>query len=791
MSSFPFVATSNVFNTADYNILNEGLTRDTADKLYLSLGGGVITGNLNINGTLSLNGSAVDLSVISGVIPGIASASKALIVDTNRDINNINQLSLTGKLVLDQTQTIGFYRNTSTLDTNSYIGSSGIANMSFYSIRGGGDFKFLSNQTGSNSAFMVNLTSTTTPSATNLLTLLANGNFGLGLNSPSYLCDVAGSINSNSNIQVNRTTNGECFIANNGTVRTAIHCQASQAHIGTTTNHGFNIQTNGANRLLISNGGNITVPDTVSGLQLDLGSTGTGLNVPNLTFRGTSFNDTYYTDITTGGAVASKAVVLNSDKDYSGMRDLSITGAFIASTSIASPSIICDTLSSTIGLSTNSLTVNGDENITGVRYSNGTAFTDSTRKFYNITSLDFQAPSLLYKTIIRKSTISGSAGVEIYSTEFSTPSHKPMINFKTGNDDDPIFLRMCGYLNDNDGTWVANGCPFDINYFGNVSYDSGLRLGCINTTQATNNNGNIGLWARNFTIPHFIAQDRFNQAHIKPTSSQLNSQITGYGIVCGENVCMNGGGVNAMRGNATVLSLINTTGSTSDRISFTMDHNTQWEMSLGGSAHAVVPNGLYWYNGSYKMVLTSAGRLGVGVASPRCGLEVSGTANYTTISIGTNTYIYNVSNNSWANLGGGPVTISICAWFNDDIYVNNSVYTTSDRRLKDNIKPLELDIERYKLLKPVSYNYKNQEDKTKVGLIAQDVMKVCGEALTFNDNENMKIEEEGDIEGIQMGMDYNAITVLNVDIIKQLISRIEVLENELKNIKSNIPLPSQ
>ncbi|GMF39671.1 unnamed protein product [Phytophthora lilii] len=77
---------------------------------------------------------------------------------------------------------------------------------------------------------------------------------------------------------------------------------------------------------------------------LDLGSTGTGLNVPNLTFRGTSFPDSYYTGVSLGGAVALKAAVLNSTLDYSGLRDLSITRNFAASTSIASPSITCNTI---------------------------------------------------------------------------------------------------------------------------------------------------------------------------------------------------------------------------------------------------------------------------------------------------------------------------------------------------------------------------------------------------------------------------------------------------------------
>jgi hypothetical protein len=92
MSSFPYVPTSNVFNTADYNILDEGLTRDTADHLYLSLSGGTIGGNLDVLGTLSINSVPANLSFITGITAGTASASKALVLDASRNITNINTL---------------------------------------------------------------------------------------------------------------------------------------------------------------------------------------------------------------------------------------------------------------------------------------------------------------------------------------------------------------------------------------------------------------------------------------------------------------------------------------------------------------------------------------------------------------------------------------------------------------------------------------------------------------------------------------------------------------------------
>lgn len=103
MSSFPFVPISNTFNPADYNILDEGLTIGSANKLYLSLSGGSITGalnvnDININGVLTIGGLTTDLDLLSGITPGIASASKALVVDSNKDIVGINLLQATNFL---------------------------------------------------------------------------------------------------------------------------------------------------------------------------------------------------------------------------------------------------------------------------------------------------------------------------------------------------------------------------------------------------------------------------------------------------------------------------------------------------------------------------------------------------------------------------------------------------------------------------------------------------------------------------------------------------------------------
>lgn len=216
--------------------------------------------------------------------------------------------------------------------------------------------------------------------------------------------------------------------------------------------------------------------------------------------------------------------------------------------------------------------------------------------------------------------------------------------------------------------------------------------------------------------------------------------------------------------------------------------NNQAEIAFNYQGAASTSNYLsFGFYGGALMYLTAQGRLGVGTTTPRAPLEISGTnSSYTVVSISTNSYSYDVSSNAWSNRGGGPFTLtSICAWFNGNIYVSNGLWATSDRRLKDNIKSIDMDIERYKDLNPVSYMYKN-DSKVRLGLVAQEVLKVCGEAVGMVPNENLKSNGDDDSpDNVQLSLDYNAITILNVDIIKKLIAQNEEMKKQIDTLKEN------
>ena len=216
---------------------------------------------------------------------------------------------------------------------------------------------------------------------------------------------------------------------------------------------------------------------------------------------------------------------------------------------------------------------------------------------------------------------------------------------------------------------------------------------------------------------------------------------------------------------------------------------------LQAQCHSTANNTCFWgtkntadlalmANNSGKMFITQGGRVGINNSSPRCPLEVSGTnSSFTITNIATNSYSYDVSSNSWANRGGGPFTLTnLNAWFNGNIYIQAGIWATSDRRLKENIIDIDLPFERYKALRPVSYNYKNEPDRKKLGLIAQEVLQVCGEAVSMVPNENLASDGDDSPEGVQLGLDYNTIMILNVNIIKKLIARVEELESTVAKL---------
>ena len=92
--------------------------------------------------------------------------------------------------------------------------------------------------------------------------------------------------------------------------------------------------------------------------------------------------------------------------------------------------------------------------------------------------------------------------------------------------------------------------------------------------------------------------------------------------------------------------------------------------------------------------------------------------------------------------------------------------TSSDYRMKKNIKPLENGLERLSKLKPVKFDWKLNDESTE-GFIAHEVQEIFPDAIL------------GEKDGKDMqGMDYGRITPLLVKAIQELTAKVDMLEKK-------------
>ena len=141
---------------------------------------------------------------------------------------------------------------------------------------------------------------------------------------------------------------------------------------------------------------------------------------------------------------------------------------------------------------------------------------------------------------------------------------------------------------------------------------------------------------------------------------------------------------------------------------------------------------------------------------------------------GNKTYHHDVSANTTRFYSGGS-TIRIeldgdtgNAIFSGDVTTNGSA---SDRRLKENIVPLEKGLETVNQIKTYEFNYKNGPQDTHPGVIAQELEELVPEVV-------YDIEMEDDT---YKAVRYQQLVPILINAIKDLSEKINVLENKLEN----------
>jgi hypothetical protein len=100
-------------------------------------------------------------------------------------------------------------------------------------------------------------------------------------------------------------------------------------------------------------------------------------------------------------------------------------------------------------------------------------------------------------------------------------------------------------------------------------------------------------------------------------------------------------------------------------------------------------------------------------------------------------------------------------------------YSTSDKRLKENIKPIENALDKVKSLTGVEFDWIEETKHVHgyeghdVGVIAQEVQEVLPEAIRTNDSGYLSVR-------------YEKLIGLLIESNKELAARIEILEQKLK-----------
>jgi hypothetical protein len=104
------------------------------------------------------------------------------------------------------------------------------------------------------------------------------------------------------------------------------------------------------------------------------------------------------------------------------------------------------------------------------------------------------------------------------------------------------------------------------------------------------------------------------------------------------------------------------------------------------------------------------------------------------------------------------------------VHAVNGTIQTSDRRLKENIRPLPYGLHEVMQMKPVAYSWKSDASSKKIGLIAQDVQQIVPEVVS---------------DGEYLGMNYGELVPVLINAIQEQQKTIMQLEERVKQLEGS------
>lgn len=185
---------------------------------------------------------------------------------------------------------------------------------------------------------------------------------------------------------------------------------------------------------------------------------------------------------------------------------------------------------------------------------------------------------------------------------------------------------------------------------------------------------------------------------------------------------------------------------------------------------------------SSRVLIDSNGNVGINTISPGKTFDVNGTgiirsvtdsSNSTTAAfIVTGGVSISKTSNATSTTNGGALTIAGGVGILKDVYVGGTVTSSSDTRLKKNLRPLESILDKIDNITPLKYNSIHQFDhKDHIGFIAQDFEEHFPELLMRNNQD------------AYYSLAYDRITSLNMACIKELKKENEMLKKRLDDLE--------